>query len=56
MGNWLYEMKLDGYRALTFRAGSEVRLLSRNGKDNTLRFANIAAAIARLRPATLLLD
>ena len=30
VGKWLYEMKFDGYRALAFKAGSEVRLLSRN--------------------------
>ena len=30
VGNWLYEMKFGGYRALAFKAGSEVRLLSRN--------------------------
>jgi bifunctional non-homologous end joining protein LigD len=29
-GNWLYELKFDGYRALAFKAGNEVRLLSRN--------------------------
>jgi ATP-dependent DNA ligase len=29
-GDWIYEMKFDGYRALAFKAGSEVRLLSRN--------------------------
>ncbi|MGA8659195.1 MAG: non-homologous end-joining DNA ligase [Chthoniobacterales bacterium] len=29
-GNWLYELKFDGYRALAFKAGKEVRLLSRN--------------------------
>jgi bifunctional non-homologous end joining protein LigD len=29
-GNWLYEMKFDGYRALAFKVGVEVGLLSRN--------------------------
>ena len=29
-GDWLYEMKLDGYRALAFKVGKEVRLVSRN--------------------------
>src|SRR5262249_33433010 len=31
-------------------------LLSRNGKDHTPRFPKIAAAVAKLRPARLLLD
>ena len=32
-GNWLYEMKFDGYRALAFKAGQEVHLISRNRID-----------------------
>jgi bifunctional non-homologous end joining protein LigD len=32
-GDWLYEIKLDGYRALAFKDGREVRLVSRNQKD-----------------------
>jgi bifunctional non-homologous end joining protein LigD len=31
-GDWLYEVKLDGYRALAFKDGKEVRLASRNQK------------------------
>jgi len=53
---WVYEEKYDGDRMLAYKEGARVLLLSRNGKDNTGRFAKIAAAIARLRPATLLLD
>jgi bifunctional non-homologous end joining protein LigD len=30
VGNWIYELKFDGYRALAFKAGKEVRLVSRN--------------------------
>ncbi|MBV8282454.1 MAG: hypothetical protein JO347_10395 [Candidatus Eremiobacteraeota bacterium] len=30
VGDWLYELKFDGYRALAFKAGKEVRLISRN--------------------------
>ena len=29
-GDWIYGMKFDGYRALAFKAGKEVRLVSRN--------------------------
>jgi bifunctional non-homologous end joining protein LigD len=29
-GNWLYEVKFDGYRALAFKNGKEARLVSRN--------------------------
>jgi bifunctional non-homologous end joining protein LigD len=30
VGNWLYELKFDGYRALAFKTGKEARLMSRN--------------------------
>jgi bifunctional non-homologous end joining protein LigD len=53
---WVYEEKYDGIRMLAYKEGPRVQLLSRNGKDNTDRFREIAAAIAKLRPATLLLD
>jgi bifunctional non-homologous end joining protein LigD len=32
-GDWLYEVKLDGYRALAFKDDKDVRLVSRNQKD-----------------------
>jgi bifunctional non-homologous end joining protein LigD len=53
---WVYEEKYDGDRMLAYKEGSRVRLLSRNHKDHTARFPQIAAAVARLAPATLLLD
>src|SRR5215831_4458291 len=31
-GDWLYEIKHDGYRALAFKDGKDVRLVSRNKK------------------------
>ena len=31
-GDWLYEIKFDGYRALAFKDGKVVRLISRNKK------------------------
>jgi bifunctional non-homologous end joining protein LigD len=30
VGDWLYELKFDGYRALAFMVGKEARLISRN--------------------------
>jgi len=29
-GDWVYEIKFDGYRALALRGGRETRILSRN--------------------------
>jgi ATP-dependent DNA ligase len=31
--HWLYQLKLDGYRAIAFKSGNVVHLRSRNNKD-----------------------
>ena len=45
--DWLFEVKWDGYRALAYVAGSEVKLVSRNANDLTSRFPSVASAIAQ---------
>ncbi|HOS17766.1 MAG TPA: DNA ligase D [Clostridia bacterium] len=47
-GDWLYELKYDGYRILAFVEGSGARLLTRNGNDYTGRFRDIARALSDL--------
>jgi ATP-dependent DNA ligase len=51
---WTYELKFDGYRALGVKANGTVRLLSRNGKDFSKRFASIARAIEALPDDTVI--
>jgi bifunctional non-homologous end joining protein LigD len=41
---------------LAYKDGKRVRLVSRNGRDDTRRFRDIAAAIAKLSARTLVLD
>ena len=53
---WVYEEKVDGWRMLAYKDGARVRLVSRNGRDLTRRFAGIAAAIAGLSARSLVLD
>lgn len=53
---WVYEEKYDGYRILAYKEGKRVTLLSRNGKDRSESFADVAKAIGTLPDATLLLD
>ena len=53
---WIYEEKVDGYRMLAYKEGAHVRLVSRNGVDHTRRYPDVAAAVAQLRPSTLVLD
>ena len=53
---WLYELKLDGFRFMASKAGPEVRLFSRSEKDLTPRFPAVAAAIAKLRCTSAMID
>jgi bifunctional non-homologous end joining protein LigD len=53
---WVYEEKVDGYRVLAYKDGALVRLVSRNGRDHTRRFRDLAAAVAKLSARTLVLD
>ena len=53
---WIYEEKYDGYRAVAYKHDGRVRLISRNLKDLTKQFAEVAAAVARLRAPSLVLD
>jgi hypothetical protein len=45
---WVFEEKVDGWRILAYKDGERVRLLSRNGRNHTRRFYDIAAAISKL--------
>jgi bifunctional non-homologous end joining protein LigD len=53
---WISEEKVDGWRLLAFKDGERVRLVSRHAKDLTARFPELAAAVARLRAESLILD
>lgn len=48
-GEWLYEIKFDGYRILTRIQDEEVRLFTRNGHDWTDRLPELAKAIKALK-------
>jgi bifunctional non-homologous end joining protein LigD len=53
---WLHEIKHDGYRIVARLEEGEVRLVSRNGKDWTKEFPQVARAVLRLPAGTALLD
>jgi bifunctional non-homologous end joining protein LigD len=53
---WVYEEKYDGWRMVAYKGGTQVRLVSRAGKDYARRFAEITAAIRALPVGTLILD
>jgi bifunctional non-homologous end joining protein LigD len=51
---WLYEIKLDGYRILAVKSGGKARLLTRNNKDYTAHYPAIAAAMRALPDETVI--
>jgi bifunctional non-homologous end joining protein LigD len=53
---WLYEAKLDGYRALLLKDGALVQVLSRNHKDLTPMYPAVAAAGQRLNARQAVID
>jgi bifunctional non-homologous end joining protein LigD len=53
---WLYELKLDGYRALAIRDGKKVELVSRRQKSFNGRFPEIVDALKDFSEKTYVLD
>jgi ATP-dependent DNA ligase len=51
---WLFELKLDGYRAVAFKTGGTVHLRSRNGKDFSAKYPAIAKALASMPDDTVI--
>ncbi len=49
---WTFEPKYDGIRVLAFATSSDVKLITRNGKDKALQFPEIVAALSKLATQT----
>ena len=47
-GDWIYELKFDGFRVQAIKNGAKVKLISRNKNDLTKSFEEVAAAVAAL--------
>jgi len=54
-GNWIYEIKLDGYRALALKSGTEVQLVSRNRTSFGRNYPDLIDSLKKLpaRSATI---
>ena len=52
--DWLYEVKLDGYRALILKDGARVQVRSRNDKD--LAYPSVVTAARRLNAQQAVID
>jgi bifunctional non-homologous end joining protein LigD len=55
-GDWIFEIKFDGYRAIALRGGNETRLLSRNQKDLGKKFPEIISSIAAIDVQDAIID
>jgi bifunctional non-homologous end joining protein LigD len=51
---WAYELKLDGYRAIAFKAGKKIHLRSRNDNDFSLRYPAVVKGLAKLPDETVI--
>jgi ATP dependent DNA ligase domain len=55
-GQWLHEIKHDGFRIIARKRDGRVRLYSRPGNDFTRRFPLIVEALERLRSRACIID
>jgi bifunctional non-homologous end joining protein LigD len=55
-GDWLYELKFDGIRAIAIKDGKKTSLISRNGNKLDKRFPEIFKAVAGLPANECVLD
>jgi len=53
---WIYELKLDGYRAVAIKSGGKVHLHSWNDNDFNSCYPNIVRALARMPQTRQFLD
>ena len=54
--DWLYEIKWDGYRAITFLESGSVRLVSRNQNDMTAAYPELRSIPDSVKARTAILD
>ncbi len=54
--DWVYEIKLDGYRALGLKHGDTARLLSRKDKDLAADFPGVVQALGSIHATSAILD
>ena len=55
-GDWVYEVKHDGYRMLARFSGGKVNLFTRSGRDWTAKLPHLAAALGKIGLEDSLLD
>jgi bifunctional non-homologous end joining protein LigD len=56
VGDWLYEMKFDGYRALAFKSDSDVQLVSLNRTSFNKAYPQLVDALTLLPAKHAIID
>ena len=56
VGDWIYEMKFDGYRALGFKIDKEIRLFSRNRTLFNDNYTQLVDALKSLKAESFIVD
>jgi bifunctional non-homologous end joining protein LigD len=51
---WLYELKLDGYRAIAFKRNGAIQLRSRNDNDFNARYPAVVQALGKMPENTVI--
>jgi bifunctional non-homologous end joining protein LigD len=55
-GDWIYEIKHDGFRALAIKNGLDLQLLSRNQKELGGKFPEVARAVSKIKAKDFIID
>src|SRR3954466_4903152 len=55
-GQWVHEIKHDGYRLIVRREGDRVRIFTRRGYDWSGRYPRVAEGLLSLRVESIVLD
>lgn len=51
---WIYQLKVDGYRAIAFKRDGALHLRSRNVNDFSLRYPGVMQGLAKLSDETVI--
>ena len=55
-GDWLYEIKFDGFRAVAYKEGKAVHLLSRTNHDLAEKFPDVVEAMGQIDASGAIID
>jgi bifunctional non-homologous end joining protein LigD len=55
-GDWFYEIKFDGFRAVAYKEGKAVHLLSRTNHDLAEKFPDVVEAMEKLETSKAIVD